>query len=134
MAITSLAGILSGLQPPVSLVKAAPGSIPQAGLAVSLWATNPGGGSYDTTLNGVTLSNPVTGQIRYVDPPSGNGYLAKVKACAGGFPVVLVIADRLWHNGGIVNSTLTAQSIVSPTWPARDANGATTGEGVRLAV
>lgn len=40
------------------------------------------------------------------------------------------LCDRLWHNATIVSTTTTAQAITTPTWPARDRNGATAGDGV----
>jgi hypothetical protein len=43
---------------------------------------------------------------------------------------VLLLCDRLWHNSGISVTTTTAQTVNSVTFPARDRNGATDGEGV----
>lgn len=40
--------------------------------------------------------------------------------------------DVLWVNSGLVVTTTTAQSITSPTLPARDINGATNGEGCMI--
>jgi hypothetical protein len=45
---------------------------------------------------------------------------------------MLLLCDRLWHNGGINASSGSLQSIVSPTWPARDTNTGTGGVGVYL--
>ena len=44
----------------------------------------------------------------------------------------LVLADRLWHNGGFTITSTAAQTVTSATFPARDANGSTNGEGVLL--
>jgi len=38
--------------------------------------------------------------------------------------------DLLWINSGIVVTTTTAQAITTPTFPARDVNGSTNGEGL----
>ena len=38
-------------------------------------------------------------------------------------------ADVVWVNTGLVVTTTTAQAITSPTFPARDLNGSTDGEG-----
>jgi hypothetical protein len=38
----------------------------------------------------------------------------------------------LWHNGGYTITATTAQTSTTPTWPARDANGVTNGDGVLL--
>lgn len=40
--------------------------------------------------------------------------------------------DVLWVNSGIVVTTTTAQSIATPTLPARDVNGTTNGEGCMI--
>ena len=40
--------------------------------------------------------------------------------------------DVLWVNSGIVVTTTTAQSITTPTLPARDINGSTDGEGLMI--
>jgi hypothetical protein len=115
-----------------------------AGRPTSLWALGgmPGAGAYDTTLNGVVLSSSsaqVAGQIRHTDHATLASYLARFSARATQ-PGTVILADRLWHNGGF-NITLTsAQSITSPTWPARcptsggDDTPSTNGEGVLFAV
>lgn len=46
----------------------------------------------------------------------------------------LILADRLWHNGGYTITSNTAQNSTTPTWPARDIAGATSGDGVLLGV
>ena len=43
-----------------------------------------------------------------------------------------MLFDLLWVNTGIVVTTTTAQTINSVTFPARDLNGATSGEGLRI--
>lgn len=40
--------------------------------------------------------------------------------------------DVLWVNSGIVVTTTTAQAITTPTLPARDVNGTTSGEGCMI--
>lgn len=42
--------------------------------------------------------------------------------------------DVLWVNSGLVIATLTAQAITTPTLPARDVNGTTSGEGCSIAL
>lgn len=42
--------------------------------------------------------------------------------------------DVLWVNSGLVVTTTTAQAITTPTLPARDVNGGTTGEGCMIAL
>lgn len=97
----------------------------------------PVAGSFDTTLNGVTLTSPVTGALPWVDPPGGvSAYLARLRTNVGRTNVgsMLLLVDRLWHNGGFTITSTSAQSIASPTWPARDEDEATAGKGVLLAL
>ena len=42
--------------------------------------------------------------------------------------------DVLWVNSGLTITTTTAQSITTPTLPARDVNGTTNGEGCMIAI
>lgn len=133
MAITTIDGAVAGMQPPRQFAKAVTPTL-VAGRPQSLWglAGNPGAGSFDTTLNGVTLTgNAVNGQIARSDPGSGNAYLARLQAQAT-IAGTLMLCDRLWHNGGYTITATTAQNSTTPTWPARDINGATSGVGVYL--
>jgi hypothetical protein len=139
MAITTLDGAIAGMQWPRYFTKTATPTL-VAGRPTSLWilAGAPGVGDYTTatTLNGTALSSTsaqVNGQINFVNPVSGNTYLARLQAAATQ-PGTLLLCDRLWHNGGISNAVTTAQAITSPTWPTRDAFGASNGDGVLLGV
>jgi hypothetical protein len=100
----------------------------------STWAAAgiPVAGSYDTTLNGVTLTAPVVGQIHFEAIAGGlTAYLYRMTANALVAQSV-ILCDRLWHNGGIDITSTASQAITSPTWPARDRNGATNGEDVYI--
>ena len=138
MTISTLDQALAGMQWPRFFAKVASGSL-VGGRHQSFWANGgmPSAGAYDTTLNGVVLdstSNQVTGQIHYSNPTGGNlSYLARFQGAATQSGVLL-LCDRLWHNGGITITSNTLQSITSPTFPARDVNGSTNGAGVFLAV
>ena len=143
MAITTLDGALAGMRPPQSIAKAITATL-VAGRPASLWSLggSPGAGSFDNTLNGVTLSSSsanVNGQIPHFDPASGNSYLARLTASATQTGSLLLL-DRIWHNGGFTITSTGSQSITSPTWPSRcptsgtDDTPATTGLGVMLAV
>lgn len=137
MAITTLDGAIAGMQWPRPFAKAVSATL-VAGRPASLWslAGTPGAGAFDTTLNGVVLSQSsaqVNGAINFVDPGSGNSYLARLQAAATQ-PGTLLLLDRLWHNGGFTITSTAAQTITSPTFPARDAGGLTNGDGVLLAV
>lgn len=137
MAITSIDSAIAGMQWPRFIAKSLSGTL-VAGRPFSYWriAGGPGAGSNDATLNGVVLSSSsaqVSGQIPFTNPATGNAYLARFSATSSQAGVV-ILADRLWHNGGFTITSTAAQNIVSPTWPARDALGTTNGEGVLLAV
>ena len=146
MAITSLSGVVAGLQPPVPFVLATP--CPNFSSGIPLYATSwsnvgtgafNGVGTYDTTLNGVALTYPNVGALPFNYPGSGNCYLARLDAANTFLPgslysASLLLCDRLWHNGGISATSTSAQAITSPTWPARDENGSTNGVGVLLAL
>lgn len=135
MAITTLDGAIAGMQWPRYITKAITPTM-VAGRPQSLWGLggNPGAGAFDATLNGVVLSGSstqVSGQLNFTDPGSGNTYLARLQASAT-IAGTLLLCDRLWHNGGYTITATTAQVSTTPTWPARDANGATSGVGVLL--
>ena len=143
MAITDLNGIVAGMRPPAFIAKAVTATL-VAGRPASLWSLggSPGAGSFDTTLNGVTLSSSsalVNGQIPHYDPASGNSYLARFAGQATQAGMLLLL-DRIWHNGGFTITSTAAQNITSPTWPSRcptsgtDDTPATTGQGVLLAL
>lgn len=132
MAITTLDGALAGMQPPRMFIKGLSGTM-VAGRPFSYWGSAgiPGAGSFDNTLNGVTLASPQNGQLPFTNPGSGNSYLSRFvgQATIAG---TLLLCDRLWHNGGFTITSTGAQNITSPTWPARDAAGSTNGDGVLL--
>lgn len=134
MAITTLSGAISGLQWERPFAKQSGSS--STTRWISFWgvAGHPAAGAFDTTLAGVTLSSSssqVTGQIPFTDPASGNTYLSKLKASMGN-QGLLILADRLWHNGGFASTSNTAQTINSGLFPARDNAGTTNGDGVLL--
>lgn len=133
MAITTLDGAIAGMQWPRFIAKAATGTM-VAGRPWSTWALagNPGAGAFSASLNGVVLdstSAQVNGQINFTDPASGSAYLARLQGTAT-IAGTLILADRIWHNGGFTITTTTAQSITSPTWPSRSADGTTNGLGI----
>lgn len=133
MAITTLDGAIAGMQSPRMLSKTASGTL-VSGRPHTWWALagSPGAGSYDTTLNGATLTgNSVAGQIPRSNPASGNSYLARLSGMASQAGMLL-LCDRLWQNRPANASG--AQAITSPTWPARSLDGTTNGDGVLLAL
>jgi hypothetical protein len=135
MAITTLDGALAGMQPPIFVYKT---SLGQSSTHGTLWGALgiPSAGSYDTTLAGVALSSTsaqVAGQIPFTDQSGGFNYLNRM-LCGFGSQMSLILVDRLWHNGGLTITSTSAQTVNSTTWPARDINGSTNGEGIFIAV
>lgn len=144
MGITTLVGVLSGLQPPVYFSKLGQTNAANGmGKAVSEWGQGgfPGVGTLSASLNGAALTGPVAGQFAFTNPPSGNAYLARLElACnniASGNAWLALLCDRLWHNGGIDqtgNSPGGAQAITFPGLPSRDVFAAANGDGVFIAL
>jgi hypothetical protein len=137
MSIATLDAALAGMRPPVAFAKGVTATL-VAGRPASLWALAgaPGAGAFDTTLNGVNLSSSsaqVAGQLAHTDPVSGNSYLARLSGAASQAGKLLLL-DRIWHNGGITITSTSAQSITTPTFPARDNAGSSNGDGILLAV
>lgn len=128
--------VLAGFQPIQPFFKNAGGTM-VAGRPWSFWSVDgiPGAGAYDNTLAGVALSSTsalVNGQIPYYNPSGGAlSYLARfygTVTIAG----TLILADRLWHNGGFTITQTTAQTVNSATWPARSSDGTTDGDRVLI--
>lgn len=132
MAITTLDGVIAGMQYPRSFAKAATPTL-VAGRPHSLFylAGYPGTAVVPTPgLTGAALTT-YAGQIPFTNPVSGNSYLARLQGQstqAG----TLILCDRLWHNSGLVMTVATSQTINSVTFPARDADGTTNGNEVLI--
>lgn len=60
--------------------------------------------------------------------PTGALYVSEITATVTTLTSV-GFYDVVWVNTGLVVTTITAQAITSPTFPARDLNGSTNGEG-----
>jgi len=130
MAITTLDGLLAGFQPSNFFEKI--GSTMEAiGVLHSLLYTAgiPGAGVAPTSAIGGDALTSYAGQLPYANPAAGNGYLGRLSV-SGTAAGRLLLVDRLWHNASITPTTTTAQTVNSATFPARDANGSTDGEGV----
>jgi hypothetical protein len=135
MAITTLDGAIGGMKYPREIVKAATGTL-VSGRPHTQWYQNgmPGAGvASNAGINGEILSSPVSGQIPFTNPTSGNSYLARLQAQATQAGSLLLI-DKIWVNSGITITATTLQSITGAQIPARDANGTTTGTQVLAAV
>ena len=134
MAITTLDQVATGMQAVVPFSKSSQ-TFGVNARPCSYWAYGgrPAAGTYPGTLAGSTLSSTVTqvtGQIPYTHPTGGTrSYLGRF-SIAVDQPGMIILADRLWHNGGISITSATAQTVNSPTLPARDNTGTTNGDGV----
>jgi len=133
MAITTLDGAIAGMRVPENFIK-----VGGAGEAAGVWHSkfyesgSPGAAAAPTPgVDGAALTS-YTGQIPWTNPVSGNSYLARFDANASVACTVLLL-DRLWHNSGLSVTSTSSQAISSPTWPARDMNGATSGHGLLAA-
>jgi len=119
MSITSLDGVIAGMQPPEDYLKIGI-AMEAAGVHYSPFYHNgrPGAAVAPTPgLNGAALTT-YAGQIPFRNPDSGNSYLARFAgscSLAGTF----ILCDRLWHNSSIVSTTTTEQEITHPGLPAR---------------
>lgn len=134
MAITTLDGLIAGMQYPREFVKAATPTL-VAGRPHSLFylAGVPGAAAAPSPgLAGAALTT-YAGQLPFANPTSGNSYLARLAAQAT-IAGQLVLCDRLWHNSGFTITSTGAQTVNSASWPARSADGTTNGEGVLLGV
>lgn len=136
MAITTLDGVIAGMQAPkpitkVGIATAAVGSM----RGYTLWyaAGNPGAATANTAgINGAAVYDGVGG-IPRTNPVSGNSYLARlgITATTAGS---LWLIDRLWHNSGLVVTSTSAQAIAAAPLPSRDGAGGTTGANVMAAI
>lgn len=78
-------------------------------------------------------SSADNGCIPIKNPSIGSNYLTELVMAASVNHSHLFF-DCLWVNSGIAVTTTTAQSITTPTLPARDINGTTNGEGCMIAL
>lgn len=122
MAITTEDGIVAGLKPGFPFQKAT-----FTGEAAGQWhnlmalAGNPGAVALGSPgLNGATVTTTTLGGAwPFINPASGNTYLASLAVAVGANIIGFRLFDVLWYNTGIVITTTTNQAITSPTWPAR---------------
>jgi hypothetical protein len=139
MAITTLAGVEAGLVPAGIFAKTSANQTDSQ----NYWLTSfyaagypPAAATPSPGLSGAALTS-YEGQIPFTNPVSGNTYLAGLRRAFLATTVnasqrTLMIVDRLWHNSGIDLTVTTAQTVNSVTFPARDLNQSTNGEGVYL--
>ena len=133
MAITTLDGVIAGMQWPRSFAKAVGGTM-VTGRPQSYWtiAGTPTGGAVGATLNGTNQDNTTPGCIPFTDPGSGNSYLARFQGNAT-IAGQLLLIDRLWSNT-VATTTTGNQAITTAAFPARSADGTANGLGLQIAV
>lgn len=134
MAISSVDQLIAGMQPGREFMKVSTPSL-TAGRPQSLFylGGNPGAAAAPSPgVAGAALTS-YAGQLIFGNPAAGNAYLARFSATAG-VTGQLLLCDRLWHNSGMSPTNLSAQTINSATWPARDANNSANGDGVLVGV
>lgn len=134
MAITTLDGVIGGTTSTYWYWKQGPGTL-AAGRAFTL-NSYPGFPGITPTLtpgiNGEALTS-MPGQLGFPAPIAGqNVYISRVAANVGGRGGTLILADRLWHNSGLLTNTSSTQTINSVQFPPRDKNGTSNGSGVYL--
>lgn len=87
-------------------------------------------------INGRVTDGTTSGDFGCIpvkNPATGANYITELQMAASVNHSHLIF-DVLWVNSGIAITTTTAQSITSPTLPARDVNGTTNGEGCMIAI
>lgn len=110
MAITTLDGLIAGMQPPDEFYKIGAGTqvvgrqyslLYAAGMPGAAAAPAPG-------LQGIGLTT-YPGQLDWSNPVAGNTYLARFAGEASTVGTLL-LCDRLWHNSGNSSTSTSAQT------------------------
>jgi hypothetical protein len=135
MAITTLDGVIAGMQAPKPIIKA---GITMAAVntlrGYTPWyvAGNPGAATANSAgVNGAAVSGTVAGAIPRANPGSGNSHLARLTMQAN-VAGTLWLIDRLWNNSGL--TVTSAQAITPATLPARSGDGTSNGAAVMAAI
>jgi len=134
MAITTLSDMVSKMKPSIDMFK-----ISAVNTSAGRFQSNAYTPGYpaeysvpSSGLSGTSLS-AYTNQIPFNNPVSGNTYISRFELTSN-IATTAHLYDRLWHNNGIVMTVTTLQTINSVPFPARDINGALSGEGVMIAI
>lgn len=141
MAITTLDGVIAGMQAPQPFMKV---GVTMAAVAAQRAYThwyangNPGASVANAAgVNGDAVTpadgTAVQGRILRTNPVSGNAYIGRlaVSATVAG---TLWLIDRLWHNSGLTVTSTAAQAITPATLPARSGDGTSNGANVMAAI
>ena len=140
MAITTVQQMIDGVQPGVHVNRSQNPAAQPTGHGITSWgstgsgSTTNGAATWSSAINGVTLTNATpgatVGSLRLPQSSGSTVRLARHDVNAHGACLVL-LCDRIWHNGGINRVLTTEQTIVSD---ARDDTGTANGVGVMLAL
>jgi len=94
-------------------------------------AWSPGTPGVNGRVTDGTVIATDAGCVPIKNPAVGANYLTEL-LMGSSVPHYNLFFDVLWVNSGLVVTTTTAQSITTPTLPARDVNGTTNGEGCMI--
>lgn len=137
MAITTLDGVIAGMQPPKPITKVGIATAAVGAMrGYTLWyaSGNPGAATANAAgVNGAAVSGTVAGQIPRTNPGAGNAHLARLSFQASTAGSLWLI-DRLWNNSGLSVTSTTAQAISPATLPSRDGAAGTNGVSVMAAI
>ncbi len=139
MAITTLQGLADGILPAMPTGKFS--VLSASGVPFGCMFTGSAGfpfgsiGGLSTAPNGAVMTKNTIGALPFVNPLSGNTYLAGIKWPHSGAYVGLTVTlvDFLW-SWRIDKTVITTQTVNSVTFPPRDINGTTNGDGVFICV
>lgn len=84
--------------------------------------------SCNTTADATKAGSP------YLPDPATGGYYLTAAMANATTACVPIVYDMLWYNTGLVVTTTTAQTFTTPTWPARDQESGTSGEGLQFGI
>ena len=137
MAITTLDGVIAGMQIPKPLTKVGIATAAVGAMrGYSLWyaSGNPGAGSAPSSgINGGAFTgNSVAGQIPRTDSGT-NSYLSRF-SITGSTAGTMWLIDRLWGNSGLSVTSTTAQAITAAALPSRSGDGTANGAQVMAAI
>src|SRR3990167_7082314 len=117
MSITTLDGVIAGMQPPEEFLKVGAGTQVIGRMYSPFYVTGRTGAATAPApgISGAALTT-YAGQIPFVNG-AANQYLARFTAQCN-VTGTLLLCDRLWHNSGISVTTTGAQTINSVAFPA----------------
>ena len=97
-----------------------------------MFAGIPGAGTVPSPgMSGATLDRTLSGCLSFPTTQAGQSiHLANFIGTTSANTGVLMLVDFLWWNSGINLTLTTSQTINSVTWPVRDENESTNGNGV----